>query len=109
MSNNEDGDEFGPFHCGSCGACCAFKWSWPVLRRDRSDAVGIPAEMLRTDYPLMRTDEDARCVALQGEVGRSCRCAVYADRPSACRNFNPGGMLCREARRAKLKSKIERT
>lgn len=87
------------YDCESCGACCAHKWSWPVLRRDRSDAVGIPPAMLRDDYPLMRT-EGARCVALRGEVGERCSCAIYEARPLACRNFQPGSMLCLEARTA---------
>jgi Fe-S-cluster containining protein len=85
------------FDCRVCGACCCHRWSWPVLRRDRSDAVGIPVEMVREDLPLMRTVGD-RCVALEGVVGVRCGCAVYPVRPEACRGFVPGGVLCLEAR-----------
>jgi Fe-S-cluster containining protein len=92
--------------CRSCGACCSHRWSWPVLRRDRADAVGIPADMVREDLPLMRT-VGARCVALVGAVGVSCGCSVYADRPEACRKFVPGGVLCLEARAAGGRKKLK--
>jgi len=68
-----------------------------VLRRDRADAVGIPLEMLRTDYPLLRT-EGSRCVALKGTVGVKVECGIYAVRPQACQRFEPGSPLCIEAR-----------
>jgi Fe-S-cluster containining protein len=89
------------FDCKSCGACCCFKWSWPVLRRDRLDAVNIPKEMVRTDFPLMKTI-DNRCIALDGKVGKSVCCKVYDDRPNSCRQFEPGSDLCREARKKVL-------
>jgi len=87
------------FDCQTCGACCGYKWSWPVLRRDRSDAGGIPPELVREDLPLLRTVGN-RCAALVGEIGSSVRCGIYGARPMACRKFEPGGVLCREARRA---------
>ena len=85
------------YDCEKCGACCSFKWSWPIFKRDRSDAIGIPIEMQRTDYPLMKT-ENNRCVALDGEVGSKVKCSVYNCRPQACRLFEPGSELCLEAR-----------
>lgn len=84
--------------CISCGACCSYKWSWPVLKRDRSDAINIPKEMQREDYPLMKT-EDNRCVALEGVVGDCVSCKIYFDRPYACRQFTPNSDLCIEARK----------
>lgn len=30
-----------------------------------------------------------RCVALEGTVGDTVRCAIYDRRPSPCRNFKP--------------------
>lgn len=89
------------FDCQKCGACCSFKWSWPILRRDRSDAGGIPKEMLRDDYPLMKTEECGRCIALRGIVGESVSCGVYEARPSACKAFKTGSVLCLEARAVK--------
>lgn len=85
------------YDCQRCGACCSFKWSWPVLRRDRSDAALIPREMVREDLPLLRTCGD-RCVALRGIVGQEVACGIYEVRPAACRGFVPGSVLCREAR-----------
>jgi Fe-S-cluster containining protein len=86
------------YDCTKCGACCSFKWSWPVLRKDRADAVKIPIEMQRQDYPLLKTSDAGRCVALRGEVGQCVSCSIYADRPDACRKFVPGSTLCKEAR-----------
>jgi Fe-S-cluster containining protein len=85
------------YDCQSCGACCSHRWSWPVLKRDRSDAVNIPKEMQRYDYPLMKTTE-GRCVALSGTVGCNVSCNIYNNRPSACRSFIAGSELCKEAR-----------
>lgn len=68
-----------------------------MLRRDRSDAVGIPLEMVREDLPLMRTVND-RCVALAGVPGLAVACVVYNGRPVGCRRFVPGSGLCLEAR-----------
>lgn len=55
----------------------------------------------------MRGTDDGppRCVALEGEIGRSVRCTIYADRPSPCRDFAPYAALgigeegCDRARR----------
>ena len=85
------------FDCQKCGACCSHKWSWPVLRRDRADAAGIPAAMQRTDYPLLRTVGN-RCVGLVGTVGADVGCSIYGERPQACRKFVAGSALCLEAR-----------
>lgn len=71
-----------------------------MLRRDRSDAIGIPAKMMREDYPLMKTTE-GRCIALTGSVGVMTGCSIYEDRPAACQAFVAGSPLCLEARRAK--------
>lgn len=85
------------YDCQSCGACCSYKWSWPILKKDRSDALNIPKEMQRDDYPLLKT-KDGRCVALTGEVGKCVGCSIYENRPSACRKFEVGSELCKEAR-----------
>jgi Fe-S-cluster containining protein len=94
-------EQISEFDCKSCGACCCFKWSWPVLKRDRSDAINIPKEMVRSDFPLMKTI-DNRCIALDGKVGQSVCCKIYDDRPNSCRQFEPGSHLCREARKKVL-------
>ncbi len=85
------------YDCQSCGACCSHRWSWPLLKKDRSDATNISKELLRNDYPLMKTI-DNRCVALIGKIGCNVSCSIYNDRPSACRKFESGSELCKEAR-----------
>lgn len=87
------------YDCQKCGACCAHKWSWPVLRRDRSDARQIPRHLVREDLPLLKTVGN-RCIALTGSVGISTGCSIYEARPAACRAFQPGSALCLEAREA---------
>jgi uncharacterized protein len=39
-----------------------------------------------------------RCVALQGPVGQSVGCSIYALRSSTCREFEAGSVVCNEAR-----------
>jgi len=52
-----------------------------------------------------RPDHPGRCIALAGEVGQAVSCTIYANRPSACRDFAPlsaigfGDEACDEARR----------
>jgi Fe-S-cluster containining protein len=38
------------------------------------------------------------CVAFRGKVGGECACSIYAARPRACRGFEVGSPLCKEAR-----------
>lgn len=96
--------------CRLCGACCA------SLRVDfhpsecPADGSGVPPEMvisLNAALARMRGTDDAspRCVALAGEVGEAVACAIYARRPSPCRDFSPYAALgvgdegCARARR----------
>jgi len=74
------------YDCQSCGACCSHRWSWPLLKKDRSDAKNIPENMTRSDYPLMKT-ENSRCVALTGEIGVSVGCSIYQNRPVSIQEF----------------------
>jgi Fe-S-cluster containining protein len=73
-------------------------------------AGGVPREMvvpvIGTLLRMKGTDEnESRCVALSGEVGKETRCTIYAQRPSPCREFNPyaalgiGDEACTRARR----------
>jgi Fe-S-cluster containining protein len=87
------------YDCQQCGACCSYKWSWPVLKKDLADAIRIPKSMVRSDYPLMKTTNN-RCIALSGRVGKCVSCKIYDCRPLACQKFEPGSALCLEARSA---------
>jgi Fe-S-cluster containining protein len=86
-----------PPDCSKCGACCAYSFDWPEFVAD-DDGDKIPERLIAEGGGCMRCDGD-RCSALVGEVGKQVSCAVYADRPSPCREFSPGGAGCRQVRR----------
>ena len=79
--------------CMRCGACCAafrvaFHWSETETR----SAFAVPFELATPIDPhrlAMRGTEGRapRCVALDGSVGDSVRCTIYANRPSPCRDM----------------------
>lgn len=87
--------------CVRCGACCAafrvsFYWAEAEGRR-------LPVELIEPVSPwlaCMRGTWSAtpRCVALQGEVGKSAHCSVYSARPEPCREVQPGDAQCSKAR-----------
>ncbi|MDR1648032.1 MAG: YkgJ family cysteine cluster protein [Zoogloeaceae bacterium] len=94
--------------CLTCGACCA---SYRVDFHPSELAggiyawgAGVPRDYALTLTPrLMRmrgTDASPpRCLALNGEIGVRVACAVYAGRPSPCRDFLPEHEACQRARR----------
>ncbi|WP_026869539.1 YkgJ family cysteine cluster protein [Inquilinus limosus] len=84
------------FDCRACGACCAFSRDWPRFWTESAAEIERVPRRYRDDA-RMRCDGD-RCTALEGEIGRSTRCAVYADRPVVCRDCAPGDDACRIAR-----------
>lgn len=85
--------------CAPCGACC----------REGFDRVDVRArDAIRKRHPNLVHEDgwglhlprpDGRCVALEVGAEHGHRCRVYADRPSACREFAVGGDACLEARR----------
>jgi uncharacterized protein len=87
--------------CQRCGACCAhfrvsFYWSEAVVR-DLPDAAveqvtPLLACMAGTNQP------QPRCQALDGRVGERVSCRLYEQRPSACRELQPGEDKCNRAR-----------
>lgn len=98
-------------HCTACGACCAaFRVDFDCSELASNGAGGVPDALA---LPLvgrlvrMRGSDDAqpRCVALSGEIGVRVGCAIYAERPSPCREFAPYAALgivddaCDRARR----------
>jgi Fe-S-cluster containining protein len=50
------------------------------------------ANMAGTNQPA------PHCRALEGVVGKSVTCGVYSQRPSPCREVEPGDAKCNEAR-----------
>ncbi|WP_374347083.1 YkgJ family cysteine cluster protein [Chitinimonas sp.] len=87
--------------CLQCGACCAafrvsFYWAEAEQR-------GLPLALTEQVNGLMSCMRGSwapqpRCAALQGEVGGATRCSVYLQRPSPCREVQPGDEQCRRAR-----------
>lgn len=91
--------------CTRCGACCAaFRVDFHV-----SEAAAVAQWVVPVVGKTVRmrgTDEaPPRCAALVGTVGEAVGCAIYADRPSPCREFAPlaplgiGDEACARARR----------
>ena len=99
------GDNSGPAHfqfrpmsdlaCLSCGACCAaFRVDFHCTDLATLDSAGVPVKLavpLTATLVRMRgTDEvPPRCIALEGEVGKSVACTIYERRPGPCRDFAP--------------------
>lgn len=82
--------------CLACGACCREAYhAVEVSRRDMYRYLH-PGRIEEVDGRLVipRTPENW-CMNLAGDY----RCAVYADRPRTCRDFEQGGTNCVEARR----------
>ena len=77
--------------CLSCGACCAhFRVAFHWLETETADGTGVPGELvepLDAHRLVMKGTRNApvRCVALDAEIGRHALCAIYARRPSVCR------------------------
>lgn len=90
--------------CVTCGVCCAslrvsFYWS----ESDEHPDGTVPHHLVVRISPYhvaMRGTETkpARCVALQGEVGTSVGCKIYAQRGSTCRAFKAGEPRCNQLR-----------
>lgn len=87
--------------CRGCGACCAafrvsFYWA-------EAEVLGLPTTLIEQIGPwyacLAGTDAPSpRCLALHGELGKRVLCSVYEQRPSPCREVQPGDGQCTKAR-----------
>ncbi|MRV75389.1 YkgJ family cysteine cluster protein [Duganella sp. FT92W] len=92
--------------CQTCGACCAnFRVSFYWAESDDHPGGSVPAHLVIPVTPhhvAMRGTErkPARCIALQGEVGKSVGCSIYLQRSSTCREFMEGTPECNGARAA---------
>lgn len=98
--------------CQTCGACCTSPFgetSEPFVAVTAGDVERLgPARARRlvvvdpraaTGLGLaVQAGAPARCAALDGPPGARVSCAVYADRPAACRAVEPGGRYCLESR-----------
>lgn len=81
--------------CTACGACCAYyrvAFYWSEAEPFLGGRVPRPLTVKLDPYRAAMAGTEkrpARCVALEGAVGDEVRCAVYADRPSPCRELVP--------------------
>lgn len=89
--------------CQSCGACCAsFRVSFYWAEADDGGGT-VPHHLTEKVNDWTRCmrgtwSSAPRCVALQGEVGRSVGCAIYPLRADACRAVEAGSPQCEKAR-----------
>lgn len=87
--------------CLSCGACCAsyrvsFYWS-------EAKELGLEGHHIEkvNGWRICMAGTNQRsplCCSLEGVVGRQVICLVYANRPSPCREVQPGDDKCNKAR-----------
>ena len=97
--------------CDNCGACCAtFRVDFHPAELASRQAGGVPDVLTLALTPTLvrmcgTDDAPPRCIALEGEIGRSVRCSIYRERPGPCRDFAPYAPLgigdddCDRARR----------
>lgn len=106
--------------CQRCGLCC-MAWNWngrnlPFVEVGPREGARIakkhPGLVVLDDTPptgmifkapntLTLDVKNGRCAALRGTMLKKVSCAIYEDRPAACRNFRPGGRECLSIRRRK--------
>ncbi|RDZ26511.1 YkgJ family cysteine cluster protein [Lysobacter silvisoli] len=80
--------------CQQCGACCAhFRVAFHWSETDAATPAGTPVaatEVLDPHRVAMRGTYGGaalRCQQLHGEIGTAAHCAIYAQRPSPCREL----------------------
>lgn len=87
--------------CLTCGACCSFfrvSFYWAEAL-----SLGLPeplTEQVNDFYSCMKgtNQKEPHCVALNGAVGERVSCSCYGQRPSSCRELQPGEPKCDRAR-----------
>lgn len=79
--------------CLSCGACCAFfRVSFYWGETTDNEGGTVPADLTEDITPFFRSmkgsnSKNPRCIALEGEPGKSVHCNIYDQRSSTCDNF----------------------
>lgn len=87
--------------CQQCGACCAsFRVSFYWAEAAESGLPDEAVERLNQHLSCLAgtNQPQPRCHALVGEVGGTVACSRYAQRPSPCREVQPGDDKCNRAR-----------
>jgi len=89
--------------CLTCGACChEYRVEFPVYELQSmggSVPDALAHEVCGNRWRMDGTQQHpVRCVALIGRCGKQSICSIYAQRPSACQQFEMGTDRCNEAR-----------
>lgn len=87
--------------CLSCGACCAYfrvSFYW-------AEGLAMPehfTEPVTAVYSCMvgTNQQNPRCIALTGEIGKQVSCGMYEARSSSCKEVQIADEQCNKARRA---------
>ncbi|MGB0740447.1 MAG: YkgJ family cysteine cluster protein [Planctomycetaceae bacterium] len=83
--------------CDGCSACCN-RTPIPPFQPGEEAALNVPDELLTPIRERIASDQHfdlLPCVWLLKDQGL---CRHYEFRPQACRDFEPGSMLCRLSR-----------
>ncbi len=88
----------GALDCLACAACCGPAYDAVELRR--GDVRHPDLVIVKDGRAQIARTATNFCAAL----GDGNRCAIYADRPRCCRDFEKGGANCLDARRRSGKS-----
>jgi hypothetical protein len=87
--------------CLRCGACCAaFRVSFYWAEATETGLPDALTEKVNSFFSCMAgtNQSSPHCHALQGNVGNEVACTVYHQRPSPCREVQPGDGKCNIAR-----------
>jgi hypothetical protein len=88
-----------PVDCRTCGACCREAYH-AVSVSMRDPVVWKQPTLVVRHGPRFEILRDGdRCAALGSRGSDHYTCAIYEDRPQACRDFAAGGRHCLDARR----------
>jgi Fe-S-cluster containining protein len=85
--------------CMDCGACCREGFHVVGVEEDDLIVQRHPHLVAMSEGLRVVPRPAGRCAALACAQGPPWQCAVYADRPQACRDFEMGGPHCLDARR----------
>lgn len=99
--------------CRTCGACCLSEYARlttyiPLSEEDLGRFTASMRRRLvvldRMGLPNLGVKRHGRgtqkiCTQHVGRVGHKSACSIYARRPEACREFEPGSEACQYARR----------
>ena len=81
--------------CLGCGACCAhYRCSFYWREADDATPGGVPVELTEDVTRFRRAmrgtnQNEPRCIALVGTIGKTAHCTIYERRSTTCRKFVP--------------------